>query len=60
SSKNQTTSAAPSANATPVQTPRSSMQGARPKDQSKLTSAQALELALSRTPASAQSYIPAI
>ncbi|KAG0038356.1 hypothetical protein BGZ82_000380, partial [Podila clonocystis] len=46
SSKNQTSSAAPSANATPVQSPRSSMQASRPKEQPKMTVDQVLEMAM--------------
>ncbi|KAG0091093.1 hypothetical protein BGZ92_001507 [Podila epicladia] len=49
SSKNQTSSAAPSANATPVQSPRSSMQASRPKDQPKMTVDQVLEMAMKKS-----------
>ncbi|KAG0355739.1 hypothetical protein BG005_005342 [Podila minutissima] len=51
SSKNQTSSAAPSANATPVQSPRSSMQASRPKDQPKMTVDQVLEMAMKKSSA---------
>ncbi|KAG0322170.1 hypothetical protein BG000_003007, partial [Podila horticola] len=51
SSKNQTSSAAPSANATLVQSPRSSMQASRPKDQPKMTVDQVLEMATKKTSA---------
>ncbi|KAI9231412.1 MAG: hypothetical protein BYD32DRAFT_491996 [Podila humilis] len=49
SSKNQTSSAAPSASATPVQSPRSSMQASRPKDQPKMTVDQVLEMAMKKS-----------
>ncbi|KAF9330700.1 hypothetical protein BG006_006344, partial [Podila minutissima] len=48
---NQTSSAAPSANATPVQSPRSSMQASRPKDQPKMTVDQVLEMAMKNSSA---------
>ncbi|KAG0362300.1 hypothetical protein BG005_006130 [Podila minutissima] len=51
SSKNQTSSAAPSTNATPVQSPRSSMQASRPKDQPKMTVDQVLEMAMKKSSA---------
>ncbi|KAF9404842.1 hypothetical protein BGZ94_003909 [Podila epigama] len=53
SSKNQTASAAPSANTSPVQTPRSSMQASRPKDQQSkaIASEQALNKALNSSTA---------
>ncbi|KAF9961820.1 hypothetical protein BGZ72_001736 [Mortierella alpina] len=58
SSKNQTASAA----ATPVQTPRTSMQATRPKkEQATMTIDQALEMAMKKTPyaSAAQSvYLP--
>ncbi|KAG0362299.1 hypothetical protein BG005_006129 [Podila minutissima] len=53
SSKNQTSSAAPSTNATPVQSPRSSMQASRPKDQPKMTVDQVLEMAMKKSSAHA-------